>query len=205
MRLADCPGEGCPSWGAEHVHVERPAPIAPAPREPKARPRRPAEHGGTWTYTLTTAELLEVERVADEWDAADEARTMQFPPPAGATHREVQVGSIGAELAASRLTGLPRNGRIVRAGHRPPRRKAPDLSRRVEVRWGMGGQLRLGRRDRSGFYAVLATGGPSTYTLRGWIEVDLARVPANASPRYPGTWLVRPEDLHPMASLPEDA
>lgn len=126
---------------------------------------------------------------------------MYFQPGYGESRLDVNERGFAAELVASRLTGLPRNGKRLGADYKR-RDKPHDIGERTEVRnqRDHAGPLYVYEADARHHLALLLTGhGRKAYVMRGWIDVADARRDEwwNESLRQP-CWSVSQADLQPL-------
>jgi len=172
--------------------------------------REPADMIVPVTITLTDDEIDRAERRANMIMKADVSRgwTMYFQPGGGETRLDVNIRGCGAELAASRATGLKIDWSYLPATYRR-RDKRPDMGKRTEVRNARKspGLLWASETDPVSRVFLLVTGMMPTFQVHGWLEGTDLMEPLNwrdkPRVRYPG-YFADSIDLNCLP-LPPDA
>jgi hypothetical protein len=115
-----------------------------------------------------------------------------------------KASAFGAELAVSRVTGLPWNPYILGQGYTRSHKPA-DVGTRVEVRTAIT-HLWQYENDRPDWYLVAVSGWMPAYVVHGWARASDFRLPARWTERrdHPGAWSLPLDELWPLP-LPEDA
>lgn len=159
-------------------------------------PFLPPGQAPSWpSHTLSDDDAAMADRYARDMDERGKRRKDRLDT---ASLLKWRISSARAEVAFSRLTGLP--------WHADPRGfSKPDVGQ-YQVRWSGQGRLKVSDHDPAGDPVVLMIGGPMTFTCRGWIvAASVARQPEywENPHNWGGAWWVPPAHLDDPWTIPE--